>query len=355
MNRPHFSIKKNKETAIDKVKSPLTKYCVTFTSCLLICITGFIFLVFKTDNLIKVNDATLRVKEAGDTITVSSVTRSLEDDINPNIPGVTAQTGEWYSTVPDTFKLAGNKVEDYPLSSQKSVPLYDGLPWNASDTTYRFDVVQAAIDVVEFIDTKAGKPSNIDISSHIVREYTYGEYSMEVDGIQAIAFAPPPSVYMKDYCDGFKSNFWSTAQNIPTDLVGGHPRAINKYIRSETPRKYCVELTDDSGKCYYMPLTATDTKGHTFPGGVMQTHCKLISDMSTPEGPMSLRVGDHGPDLDLTWSAFVDGLDTIDPANDGESAKLRAYMHVNLEINGLRNEECKPLNSRFKVTAFYAW
>ncbi len=363
MNRPHFQIKrKKKEHPIDRVQSRFVKFTVTITSCILICSVAFTFLLFKTDTLVDVDSKTLNKFVSEQRVKVASITQALNSQgTNVNIPGVSFTAGEWYQPIPQDMRTAVPKAKEYRTRTGKLFPLYEGLPWDADDNTYRYDMVQAAKDMVEFIDTKAGKPSNLNPQSTIAREHPSSRhnYRFTYEGIDVIAFAPPPCVYMKDYCDAYTKDYWMNAQSTPGDIVGYHPQSCNYWGRVlswNPPRKYCVELIEKStNKTYYMPLCVSDVKGHTFPGGVMQTQVKLADAMSSPDQSFRLWLGDTGRSQTFTWTSFVDSLDTLTNVGVPADLPLRAFFQLNLELDGIDVEDQYDLTTDYEVTAYIAW
>lgn len=366
MNRPHYSKKINeKEYAIDRIKSPFIKYSMTATACILICSVAFVMLVFQTNTIIDVDSNTVKQNVQDTRVKVSSAVTPINQSTtqDPDIPGLSETPigdGTWYQSIPNDLRSKGSKVKDFATRSGRSIPLYDRLPWDANDDTYRFDIVQASKDVVTYIDAKAGKPSNLQPKSAIVWEYKPTSskgytYKLEVDGIEAITIAPPPCVYYKDYCDNFTKNSWSGNTEYGS-LVGYHKDSpIGHHSAAwDPPRKYCVELTDKSGQVYYVPACAVDSKGHTFPGGVMQTHLKILNNTENPDGPFTVALGDTGNTKTFTWTELVDSLDTL-TGLDNSSDVLRAFFQVNLEINGIDEIDTSDLNREFDVTAYYAW
>lgn len=336
--------KKIKES--EKIKSPFMRYSVTVVSCLLLLGFGFLFLMFGTDNIYNINENLITNRQISRDTSVSSVVNTIdnmETSSNVRVPGIDyVPNGAWYESVPANMYTPGNVVDTIQFSDG-AVNIYDGLPWAADGDTYIVNSVTAASDTIKYIDYNSGLTSGLSTNYTYAYEMSSKSCVYQLDGVNCLAFAPLPIVVDRNYNSEFNTPDWYQA-STPSRSIYGYGT-----------RKYCVILRRKSdGKTVYMPLVAKDAKGHTFPGGTMQTHVQLVNGTSSL-GPFTVNIGDTGTrNTVLSWSEFVTGLDTIVGEPAQSNLKLRAYVKVCLEIYGGNSSDCKAL-SDFEIIGFVAW
>ena len=336
------------EHKIDKIKSPIAKYCVSSIACLLLCSCAFLFLVFRTNNIIDITEADVSKSTTIHRTSVTSVISSIattptSNNTDGNPP---ALTDSWYQNVPSNLQVAGKSVQTLHFSDG-DVDLYDGLPWNADASTYLVNTPLAASDTVSYIDAQSGKTSNLSTANTYTYELGNKSCVQDSNGIKCLGFAPMPIIVTKDYCNAFNTSGWYQASS---------PSVNYGYLKDGNPRKYCVILKGKSDSTtYYLPLFANDAKGHTFPGGVFQTQLQLASAAATPQGPFSLNIGDTGArGQSFTWAQLVDALDTVKGEPGKYNDTLRSFFRVCLEIYGGSTSDCRLLGN-YDIVGFVAW
>lgn len=208
-------------------------------------------------------------------------------------------TDGWYSDIAaDTAK--GSATNEIFVLSTKStdkekfpdIYVYDGLPWEPDSNTYFFDLRKAREDVWPLYE-KAGVSKSTGsymIMSSTVgskwSEVTYdGQYSATINNIPALGVGVWPAMWKNYYpeyamktieMDGIAAN-WTYKMAIVVVDKG--------------------EDVSDSSKWKYVPATRISAKGHSFYGGVLQTHVtltrqgKIISSMSDSGMSQNTTVG----------------------------------------------------------------
>lgn len=84
-----------------------------------------------------------------------------------------------------------------------------------------------------------------------------------------------------------------------------------------------------------------DAKAHTFTGGALQTHMKI---KGTNGGSYVLDIGDHGH-RDISWSPADIVANLGNPVSGSETAALRDYIKVNIEIYRAPRGSLSELNN----------
>lgn len=260
--------------------------------------------------------------------------------------------GSWYQYASDANFPAQGTATNVTIGG---IPLYNGIPWAATESTYFFNSDQAAQDLNTAIGQWAGTTALFEGG---VRNYSAYEARCacannaasngvcNLEGVQAAHFAVQPSTAIPTFCDNFTQNQWW--QN---------PEAWSA-ANWQTNRKYCAVLQDKgNGTIYYFPLHGGDAKGHTFPGGVCQTHIHGMAS-SSGDGPFNVNLADtYQSAVIQSWgkNEVRDKiLTTLSPV-DHYSNLLSAYFGNCLEIGGSRTDITSEINSKYKVLGYVAW
>lgn len=208
-------------------------------------------------------------------------------------------TAGWYSDIAAGTAKGSATNEIFVLSTRSTdkekfpdIYVYDGLPWEPDSNTYFFDLRKAREDIWPLYE-KAGvsksKGSYMIMSSNVGSkwsEVTYdGQYSATINNIPALGVGVWPAMWKNYYpeyamktieMDGIAAN-WTYKMAIVVVDKG--------------------EEASDSSKWKYVPATRISAKGHSFYGGVLQTHVtltrqgKIISSMSDSGMSQNTTVG----------------------------------------------------------------
>ena len=339
----------------DSGKSPFIRYCVTAVFCVVIATGGFIGILFSgKDDVISQNNWT--ISRMVSYITADQYTSKIDtvpDDedaaladqggSHPRLPGMQyIPASDWYSAVPNSLQSAGEIVDYLDFISVK-IPLYNALPWDATSSTYIFNVSSAQQDVINYINTFGD--SGLEPKSLFVREFKGDTAYTEVDGVTAIQIAVVPSLVDRTYCAAFATDTWQYKSTPDASIYG--------YVKDGTPRKYCIIMEKD-GNTYYMPVVANDAKGHTFPGGVCQTHVQVVG-YNPNTGKYTVNIGDHGlRNAQWTMADYISYLDT--PVSSSEPSNLRAYFKVNVEFYRAPDNYAKVSGiNNYNIIGMVAW
>lgn len=208
-------------------------------------------------------------------------------------------TAGWYLDIAAGTAKGSATNEIFVLSTRSTdkekfpdIYVYDGLPWEPDSNTYFFDLRKAREDIWPLYE-KAGvsksKGSYMIMSSNVGSkwsEVTYdGQYSATINNIPALGVGVWPAMWKNYYpeyamktieMDGIAAN-WTYKMAIVVVDKG--------------------EEASDSSKWKYVPATRISAKGHSFYGGVLQTHVtltrqgKIISSMSDSGMSQNTTVG----------------------------------------------------------------
>lgn len=357
-----------------KIQSPFIRYCITAVSCILICGAGFLFLMFNTNTIFSVNeDSIVKQHSPVRRVNVSTVISTIEENVanndnsdevtnndeppvNPNTPGVVPElSGGWYSSVPDNLKTAGTPVIDLELSDGV-VRLYNGLPWDAEESTYIFDIKTAAEDTINYINTMCGQDSGLSATRFAYSYELKSKNSIRTEnGVVCLSFAPMPALVTPTYNNEFKTDLW-WQESTPSGAFYGYAESRwDDESLYPGARKYCAILRSKTdGSIYYLPLCAMDSKAHTFPGGVMQTNIRLRDgSANSNQGPFTIDIGDTGTQgKEVSWNNFIEVINT----EHGESGGplLKEYMKACLEFYGCDATDCQ-IFLNYECLGFVAW
>lgn len=348
----------------NNMQSKFVKYCLTVTSCLLLLCVSYTFIVFKTDSVVNIDKQSAYNPVNFDRTDVQTIISEVEEEENSpggsggsNPPPGTPQTtlpftsnGEWYDftsgpsiakeTTPSINLTIG--TTDATTGATETVGLYSGVPWDPSAIDYIFDVRTAAQDVVDYVDTQSGDSCGITPKSAFVFEFSFNSAKdnvKAVDGVESLGVALQPSVYDSNYCNAFTKDDWKTKSTCDASLYN---------------KKVCVILQHKTSRnVYYLPTYKGDSKAHTWPGGVMQTHCKVKGFDST-SNIFTVDIGDKGRrDAQLSFIDLIPELDKV--VSSAEPSKLRDYWKINVEICYIKSDTLNMLNNEYDVVGFVVW
>lgn len=223
-----------------------------------------------------------------------------------------------------------------------TVSLYTGLPWAPTADTYFYNAKQAAEDINTYIGTQAGltggkyKPEGVRSTFHWGSPRSGA--SAILDGVVCGRFAPSPCTVDRTFCDNFTYDTWMHNPTPPEAIYG------------KGSRKYCAVLSDANGTKYFLPLVAVDSKGHTFPGGVCQSHVKAAG-YDAASNLFTVDLGDTAGHVYQQWapSEIASRFDTVTVEAGGHPS---VYFQNNLEIYGIPNTS--EFNG-FTLEGFIAW
>lgn len=257
-----------------KDKSPFVTYVTTAVACILICVAGFTFLIFRTDTIISADgnvirlftsyvnrttvDQTISIVESYREQTNLGSTEAESPSGSVTIPGVNYQIryGDFYSTL--TLK-AGTTHTDV-----NGIPLYSEWPWGSDSVNVRFCDIRAMHDtlVSDIADTLGIDVSNVrhNTTLSVDSDRYVGSSITDVDGVGCVPMCFYPAWVSTDYYTrswALENPAWSSSM------------AASVYA--------CLVLEDSSGSNFLIPIVQSDNKGHTFPGGVNQTFIKQIN------------------------------------------------------------------------------
>jgi hypothetical protein len=306
--------------------------------------------VEKMNNGTNKNDVVACARDTGFAIYATPIDKSYNTE------------GSWYSDA--------NKVAKYTSKTklEDNIYLYDGLPWEAASTTYVLDTELATTSIVEYINKTSETTLNTSsltgwgknrwskefsgayLSSgkgFIASKASWSKnssytYYTNIDGVSCVGFAPQPAVVDRGYCDNFKFNTWQTQSTPASDLYGYATKKIAIIIQK-----------NDSGKIYYLPATPADSKGHTFPGGVFQTNCKIAgSDGKNYNVKVAETSGDSSGGTQL-WKYKELAYKMNTTLSAGSS--IVAYIYGICETNGWSNSLWQTITSSYKVIGYVVW
>ncbi len=372
-----------KKVAGKAMSSGFTAYCRKTATAGIIASVGFTTMMFQTDAVYDIDQQDIQranwEQRTSIATTIDTVKKAEEDAEGgggggggggTNIPGVMPNMEDWYTDVDLSESHGTMSNEVFDLGRKGTVPLYSNYPWTITPGTYVFNIQKANTDVVKYMDSRVdGRTTGLTYTtpegtvvqgttSKFTHEQDDSQATYVLDDVTCVRFAPQPCIVYRDYCDSFRKDLWVKKScpvneaNDPNPIYGYSIRAKSSgdvEVYGARGRKYCVVLREKTnGNIYYLPLTASDAKAHTFPGGVLQTHLCLNSE-SNENGPFNLNVGGWYNKDNVSWSAFLDLLDTV----GNEGVPMRQYFNVCLELVGSSNQTAQI--AKWDIMAFVAW
>lgn len=300
---------------------------------------------------------------AADAIQTYAAPTFIEDEVDGQLVIVPTsvstrkvyETDSWYSEVPKEIQTKGSVVDTIEFSDG-SVNLYDSIPWDYAEGAYLFNVELAGQNVIDWIDYTAGVTSGLELKTNYARELPERSCVTSIDGVDVLRFAPAPAVISMDYCNGFDSEVttWYTDPEVRDDCIG----YVTMYKGDTNPmtsnRKYCVILEHrDTGEVYYLPLGASDCKGHTFPGGVLQTDIQLKKGVDDPTGYLYCNLGDTVNDY-ISITYLAQNASTFRTRPGREKSTVKDYFQNCLEIYGGSINDCNKLY-KYDIKGYIVW
>ncbi len=231
-------------------------------------------LQYMTGKLITVNSE-------GITITSESYTHEDGTPVNPdadvdytdpaNDPNAPSGGGaktwtsdELFISVADAGLKEGQQTSQYiNVSSSQKIPLYDGLPWACNDEGNSYMVVMDSADTAwkEFFNSSFNTPWPNGVLKSGYVEDNKGSCWTNYPGIIQDNYA---FNYSGKKCMGFAVSWAMLHKQLTTDNM-------TVWASEAAAHKYAIVFKGSNGQFYYAPAIASDAKGHTWPGGLLQT------------------------------------------------------------------------------------
>lgn len=282
----------------------------------------------------------------------------ITDNTEINVSG----SSDWYTSA------SGSKSTSYIEIGEK-LKLYRGFPWDADSV----DIVDMDIvkeDIYEYI-----KSSGDEMRYGISRLLTYNSCASlgetipsrgegwertgdgvikQLDGVYCIGVAVPPAILNRSYCDNFEYSSWKEFGVYSEDSYNYSNMKMAIILESKTDGNY-----------YYLPATSADSKGHTFPGGMVQTNVKIVGyekseDESTGTFHVLVARSDEDPTgYDDWWeegelSYYINNKQISASNNAGYNYPI-SYMHSICEIFGLAEDVYFSLIDKYRFKGYVVW
>lgn len=356
-------IQKQDMKNIDKIKSPFIQSSVTIVLVIILLAMAFIFLIFRSNAIYDISVEDVQNSPVMQTISMKSVTSSLDSgSASSNILG-TISSDEWYTDMPNLVANTSGTVKIGAMTA------YTSSPWDSTSGTYFYNAHQAKLDLWDYLNnlgvsgisyqktrdftdnnywTNESRsvlynPStgNTLASASNRHQYSSGTWYSVVDGIDCVYFANVPALYDRTY---YSSGNWAKKSNT---------------ITGNDTNKYCIILVPkgsdlmDQTKWVYLPAITADCKGHTYPWGVTQTNITVSS--STKVYGATSSGGDYG------WSKTVSDIGTETNIKDictsyqNGNYKVVDYLYCILETNGWKEAETTAMTDNYDMVGFMVY
>lgn len=268
-------------------------------------------------------------------------------------------SGSWYSSASSIPKSTSKiKLTD-------DIYLYNGLPWDAG-SAYIIDTDLATKSLYDYVKSVSGtelsKSYSWATSSNGRFSKGVGVYSgtgnymrgsgwtsnstsgwfKQLNGVNCLGVAPLPIVVSRDYCNDFTSNTWKNSSTPSASL----------YDYSNKRMALILESKSGSG-VYYLPVTTADAKGHTFPGGIVQTNVKINGTSGeTFNVAVASTTGDAGGGTQ-SWKLGELGnkLNTVTSAG----SPIVAYMYAACETYGWGSSIYSTIKGNYRLIGYVVW
>lgn len=213
----------------------------------------------------------------------------------------------------------GNPV----IELTSGVYLYDGLPWDGSNA-YRLNTSK----VKTYISNNLG----VNVTSSFATDKNCYAWPT-IDGVKCVSAAGYPIMSFLNIDEA----------GCPVGWAG-----------STRPNKFCAILKDKSGNIYYLPCSSQegdgfDAKGHTWPGGLVQT---FLSSQGHTVGNWKFNTDNGhitGDIINVKVTSVNDikaGYGTV--KYDGGKATAQLNLEINSTVHG-------ALSKKYSLVGFISW
>ena len=211
---------------------------------------------------------------------------------NTEVSNISVNHNSWYTDLKNQRQDRSNVVK---IGNSTA---YKGLPWDTEDDTYFYNVYKAKSDLYDYLKEIGVNPNQtkervlnqcngdyeymppclgkfnrwaFDINQKSsIRSESDGTHYLIKDGVKCYFCAPQPAVYYRKY---YSSGKW--AQGGSVENKKGNKFAL-VFVKD-------AKDVEDTSKYIYLPVIAGDTKGHTYPWGVVQT-CLNVKSKTRVDG-----------------------------------------------------------------------
>ncbi len=255
-----------------KTKSPFITFTVTSVICILIASIGFTFLIFGNDSVYKVTNQNSVTGKVDLPISYEKVVSEIEQE-----QGLPALSGVGSTGDPDLMPGLTNIHVDASMmyqnmsiasstsnTSQNGIPMYNGWPssWGSGDVTFinwpglinkwYEDVARIVGVTKESIRKQGFSPASDSYCAAVLQN---------IDGVDSLPMCYYPAMCIPNYYE----------RSFSGEVIPWSASIASSYYA-------CLVVENvTTGNAAYIPITQSDNKGHTYPGGILQTFAKNTS------------------------------------------------------------------------------
>lgn len=286
-----------------------------------------------------------------------------------------ASTGDWYV---DASSWAVGDARSVELANNNKVyefTMYDGLPWAADADTYYVDLEQATRDLYEYVaqvsvgtegitaytlDRALTNNGRVCMGSGIGHSFnsTGADYSKwvldgnvsynygEIDGVKVLGVGFPPIVVNRAFNREFSSLEDPWAVNPKLSAGWYHYGALKVAAKVKNKQ---------TGEVLFLPCSPVDAKGHTFPGGVVQTN--LAAEGYNPDSKeFTLAVAQTSGDAGggrtkVSLGKLAELMNTVSPTGYAPAQ----YTYNVMETVGWPRDMANALGKNYIVEGYVVW
>lgn len=255
-----------------KQKSPFTTYCVTAVGCILLASCGIAFLMFGSSSMFSRKDINRDSANVDFPVSFEKTIREIEkedDNTSIGLGDVGTTTGDpdiidqpytpGVSIDVDASQMYQSITVDASTGSvmNNDLPLHNGWPpeWGTGDVTFinwPGLVNKWYEDAGRIIGTNADDMRKQNFA--VAADDNCSSQLLTIDNVPSLPMCYYPAMCIPDY---YIRSF--AGENI--------------LWSEEVAKSYyaCLVFENDTGDTAYLPITQSDNKGHTSPGGMLQT------------------------------------------------------------------------------------
>lgn len=281
---------------------------ITLVTVICVCVLFGVFGISSGSYDVSTNDMVMSYRDGNALAIKQTVMQRQEqtannvgDAIAGNVPGVSIG-GSSLNVDTSAFYTPQTVPAGHASTMAGNIPIHDGWPWGDTSNVTFVNVDGLFEDLINNVASISGSDKN---SIRIINQWTVNtdkycaETLLNIDSVQCLPICFYPA--------------WVDPTYYSRQMSGENPVWSEAMAAS---KKACILLKDDNGKAFYVPITQSDNKGHTFPGGIAQTFMRETSTngdgtvnvqcANTIRGPSGvLGTGGGGP---YKYSSYVNGI-----------------------------------------------
>lgn len=264
---------------------------------------------------------------------------------------------DWFVGIADENNSSG------VVSVGENIKLYSSLPWANGGNVVAIDMNTAKRDLYNYVGSSGGYAMRRTLNDLL----SYNSCSTlasstpsngtgweslsdgtikQVDGVWCIGIAAPPFLANTEYCDNFTGSDWKQFSSYSAGSYDYSNMKVALILRRKS---------DDA--VFYLPATTCDAKGHTFPGGIVQTNVKILGYGDGKYHVAVARSDSDASGADEYWDEdnLSYYINNTEMKSQSKTLYPISYMHSIVEIYGLSATVYSSIQSKYVFIGYVIW